>query len=237
MAPPHSVNQHTQELPGRPSTVTFSPSSNLSAARSSSWFCTLLHPRPCIYCLGTRCSPHEWFGQSRAPHTQRWAPGIEYVDGREGTAVVNFMTINSEGRPIWVVEDSPADVDLVRYAFAQHGVSSPLEVYADGESAIKKIEELERRKPCGDCLHTPLLAVLDVNLPRRSGLEVLKRMRESPLFAKMPVIVFTSAESEREHALSVGFEAQAFILKGLELDDFTLIGDAVKKMLRSAEAV
>jgi len=141
------------------------------------------------------------------------------------------MMNGSLERPIWLVEDSPADVELVRYAFEQYGVEGRLEIFADGEAAIHRIDEIDRSSVDCDC--KPLLAVLDVNLPRRTGLEVLERIRSSERIGEVPVIVFTSSESERDRAMSRELGAQEYLLKSLELDQFSIVGAVVKRLLPS----
>ena len=143
------------------------------------------------------------------------------------------MNEQSEERPIWLVEDSPADVELVRYSFDQHGIRGPVTVFSDGEAVITKINEIEATCPTSGCRNTPRLALLDVNLPRRTGLEVLERIRSSSVLAQIPVVVFTSSASERDRAMSDNLGAQEYVLKGLDLDDFTKVGAVVKRLLLS----
>jgi DNA-binding response OmpR family regulator len=134
------------------------------------------------------------------------------------------------------VEDSPADVELVRYAFEQHGVQGLITVFTDGEAAIRKIDEIDAKKDNCDSKCEPRLAVLDVNLPRRTGLEVLQRLRLSSALCKVPVVVFTSSESERDRAMSDNLGAQEYILKGLDLDDFSKVGEVVNRLLQAGSA-
>ena len=137
----------------------------------------------------------------------------------------------SEDCPIWLVEDSPADVALLRYAFEQYGIIARVEVYSDGEAAIRRIEEIDRKTTGGSCACFPRLAVLDMNLPKCDGIEVLERLRKSSVLSRVPVIVFTSSESERDRAMSTELGAKEYVLKALDLDQFASVGAVVKRFL------
>ena len=141
------------------------------------------------------------------------------------------MSKHLEERPIWLVEDSLADVELVRYAFEQNGVEGRVTVFYDGEAAIREIDDIDRKHTGAGCECAPRLALLDINLPRRTGLEVLERIRSSRALSNIPVVVFTSSASERDRAMSDNLGAQEYILKGLDLDDFSHVGAVVKRLL------
>src|SRR3954447_14214928 len=96
-------------------------------------------------------------------------------------------------RHILLIEDNPADVGLVREALNEHGVGGELTVIANGERAIKFIDETEAgEQQCPD------LIILDLNLPKRSGKDVLTRIRTSTICPQVPVIILTSSDNQRD---------------------------------------
>ena len=122
---------------------------------------------------------------------------------------------------VLLVEDNEADVRLTREALRESGDEVRLSAVADGDKAIAF---LRREEGFADAPR-PDLVLLDLNLPRKSGLEVLDEMRADAALAPIPVIMLTSsgAQSDVEAAYARG--ANAFVVKPLELDAFMdLIG-------------
>src|SRR3712207_2079499 len=97
------------------------------------------------------------------------------------------MTHDSTLRPILLVEDNPVDVDLTRRAFRRRSLLSPLQVARDGEDALAHLESWERGQP------VPAVVLLDLKLPRISGIDVLRRIRAHPRFGTVVVVVLTSS--------------------------------------------
>ena len=130
---------------------------------------------------------------------------------------------------IVLVEDNSADVHLVKEALSEHLVSYTLTVIKDGEKAIQHIDDVDNQTREG-----PSLVILDLNLPRRSGRDVLRRLRLSARFADVPVIILSSsnAEKDREEALSLG--ATLYITKPTDLAQFLNIGAIIKKLIEAA---
>src|SRR3954471_11432536 len=94
---------------------------------------------------------------------------------------------------VLLVEDNRADVLIIEEAIAMHGLPIDLHVLSDGGKAFEYIDRADRDStPCPDLL------VLDLNLPKRSGKEVLQRVRESPKWKDVPVLVMTSSNSPRD---------------------------------------
>lgn len=128
------------------------------------------------------------------------------------------------------MEDNPADAHLVRAAIAEHGVDCELSVLTDGAKAIAFMDHVDATShPC------PHLVVLDLNLPKRTGLEVLQRIRESGKCSNAPVVILSSsdANSDRMAALTLG--ANRYIKKPLDLEEFLKVGGALKDMLSEEE--
>ena len=127
---------------------------------------------------------------------------------------------------IVLVDDNPADVLLVREALAWNGVVSTLLVAEDGDEAIRYIDEIDAASlPCPD------LIVLDLNLPKKTGFQVLERLRASPMCGSRPAAILSSsgAAADRKRAERLG--ASCYICKPSNLDDFLSIGKELKQML------
>lgn len=132
---------------------------------------------------------------------------------------------------IVLVEDAEADVYLVREALEQCGLSFDLSVLEDGEKAVKFVEhaDLDPQVPM------PQLMLLDLNLPRRSGGEVLARLRQSQRFRELPVVILTSSESPADKAIAARFTALYF-RKPSRLDEFMKLGALVQSLLGAGTA-
>jgi two-component system, chemotaxis family, response regulator Rcp1 len=129
----------------------------------------------------------------------------------------------SSGRParVLLVEDNEADVRLTREALRESGDPIRMASVTDGELAMSYL----RHEAGYEDVSRPDLVLLDLNLPRKNGLEVLAEMRADEGLAHIPVIVLTSsaARSDVQEAYARG--ANAFVVKPLELDAFMdLIG-------------
>jgi CheY-like chemotaxis protein len=127
---------------------------------------------------------------------------------------------------VLMVEDNLADALLVREALRAEKL--PVEVYAavDGEQAISFIEKAED----GGGAPTPDMVILDINLPRVDGFEVLRRIRSSARFEKLPVMVVTSSDSPGDRSESARI-ANAYFRKCPDYDEFLKIGPAIRAML------
>jgi CheY-like chemotaxis protein len=123
---------------------------------------------------------------------------------------------------ILIAEDNPADVYLIEEALREHQVPFTMTIAEDGEAAMDMIAAGQVR---------PDLILLDLNMPKRSGGEVLARLRQDKNCQKVPVIVLTSSDSpaDREEILSLG--ATSYIRKPTGLDEFLEIGAAIKRIV------
>ena len=129
---------------------------------------------------------------------------------------------------VLLVEDNPADVFLVEEAIKEHQLPVHLVVVEDGEAAIRF---LERANVETDTV--PRAVVLDWNLPRRSGSEVLQHLRTSTSFADIPVIVFTSSDSRWDRELAAQLGATRYFRKSADFDEFMEIGNVLEEILRT----
>src|SRR6516165_7876468 len=97
---------------------------------------------------------------------------------------------------ILLAEDNPADIYLIREALREHGVDCAVQVACDGQEVLAIISR-------GDSHPTGLdLIILDLNLPRHDGIEILQKLREAPEFARVPVVVLTSSDSLRDRRVA-----------------------------------
>lgn len=120
-----------------------------------------------------------------------------------------------------LVEDNGADVRLTREALREAGEDVRLSAVGDGEQAMLYL----RREEGYAEVPRPDLVLLDLNLPRKSGLEVLDELRADAALASIPVIVLTSSAAHQDVEECYARGANAFVVKPLELDAFMdLIG-------------
>jgi len=134
--------------------------------------------------------------------------------------------------PILLAEDNAADVFLIREAFREHSLNVDLQVVEDGEAAISYID----RADSDSAMQAPAAILLDLNLPRMDGRQVLSHIRHSVRCALVPVIVISSSSSpyDRENASLLG--ATEFFTKPLNYAEFLGIGKLVKDLLNQSKS-
>jgi len=129
-----------------------------------------------------------------------------------------MKTIGTDATPIEVllVEDSPGDVRLTQEAFKDAKVHINLNVASDGAEAM---EFLNRE---GKHAHAPRpdLILLDLNLPKKDGREVLEEVKESPTLMSIPVVILTTSASDADILRSYRLHANCYITKPVSLDAF-----------------
>ncbi len=144
--------------------------------------------------------------------------------------IMNNPTFERKIR-ILLVEDNPADVDLMRLALLGAQLDCELTVLEDGAEALDFLRGLEAIGAS-----TPDLAVLDLNLPKIDGVEVLLAMRAHQSFSRVPVAVVTSSSSPRERAHIEQFGVGRYITKPADLDEFLMIGFTLKELLAERDS-
>jgi chemotaxis family two-component system response regulator Rcp1 len=120
-------------------------------------------------------------------------------------------------------EDNPADVYLIRQALDEIGITYDLKVAVHGGEVL----DLVAGKPSG----VPDLIVLDLNLPRHEGLEILKFIRESVDLSRVPVVILTSSDSPKDRIAASELGADCYIRKPSNLDEFMAIGRTFHSLL------
>ncbi|WP_339886729.1 response regulator [uncultured Flavobacterium sp.] len=124
------------------------------------------------------------------------------------------MPSNNTERAILLVEDNPVDLDLTLRAFATKKISNPIQVARDGEEALKYFERWKNGEP------TPIVILLDLNMPKINGLEVLEKLKSHPIYKTIPVVVLTtsSESSDLEKAYQLG--VNSYIVKPVSFENF-----------------
>jgi chemotaxis family two-component system response regulator Rcp1 len=117
---------------------------------------------------------------------------------------------------ILLVEDTPADVALVRQALQGGPLPVHLTVIEEGEQALAFIR---RRAPYADAVR-PDLILLDLHLPGKNGHEVLQELKSDPTLRVIPVVMLTSSEAPEDIRQSYALQANAYVVKPLELAPF-----------------
>ena len=122
--------------------------------------------------------------------------------------------MSAAARPITVllVEDDPGDVLLVREAFDAHKLNNRLLVAADGVEAMELLRSADADRPD--------LVLLDLNLPRKDGREVLAEIKSDKALRSIPVVVLTTSDAEEDILRSYDLHANAYVTKPVDFDRF-----------------
>ena len=117
---------------------------------------------------------------------------------------------------VLLVEDDPGDVLMTREAFEHFQIANTLHVVGDGEQAMHFLRKT------GDYsgMPTPGLILLDLNLPRRNGLEVLAEMKADDDLLSIPVVVLTTSQAQEDILRSYALHANAYVSKPVDFDKF-----------------
>ena len=116
--------------------------------------------------------------------------------------------------PIFLVEDNPIDVDLTIRAFQHRNLHNPVTVARDGEEAIKYIQKWDDGDPL------PVVILLDLKLPKYSGLEVLKVIKSHQVYKKIPVVILTTSSDETDMSEAYELGANSYIVKPVDFEKF-----------------
>jgi chemotaxis family two-component system response regulator Rcp1 len=132
-------------------------------------------------------------------------------------------------RHILLIEDNAADVYLVKEMLRETGVSCKLDVLKDGDEALDYIERIDQG-PDAAC---PDLMLLDLNLPRRNGAEILARLQTSVKCGSVPVIVLTSSDSPQDREMALRLGARHYFRKPPDLDRFYTLSHLISDIWAS----
>lgn len=146
---------------------------------------------------------------------------IAYKDG-------NLSLPNSiSDRPVHIllVEDNPGDVRLAKAALAEGKVKNDLHVARDGVEALEYLRKQGQYKGAP----RPDLVLLDLNLPRKTGREVLQEVKDDPDLRRIPIIVLTSSEAEEDILKSYNLHANGYVTKPVDFDKFVKLMNTIEE--------
>jgi len=127
-----------------------------------------------------------------------------------------MVSMKAEPINLLLVEDDPGDVLLVREALAERDLAQNLKVVGDGVEAVRYV----RGEGAYEGRARPDVILLDLNLPRKSGAEVLAEIKADPALAMIPIVVLTTSESEEDVLRAYRHHANAYITKPVDFDRF-----------------
>jgi CheY-like chemotaxis protein len=117
---------------------------------------------------------------------------------------------------ILLVEDDPGDVLMTREAFEYHKIRNSLHVVSDGVEALRFL----RGEAAYEHMPRPGLILLDLNLPKKDGREVLAEIKAEPSLRSIPVVVLTTSEAEEDILRSYDLHANAYVTKPVDFERF-----------------
>ncbi len=120
-----------------------------------------------------------------------------------------------QAKPILLVEDNPDDELLTVRALKRQNFANPVVVAHDGQEALDRLFGEGKEEP-----QVPALVLLDLNLPRVEGLEVLRRIRSDPRTRLLPVVILTSSREERDIVEGYSLGANSYVRKPVNFDEF-----------------
>jgi len=130
---------------------------------------------------------------------------------------------------ILLIEDNMADAGLVREALSEYRVTCELTIIPDGDRAIRYLQRLDELEAC-----CPSLVIVDLNLPKRSGREVLQHLRQSACARQAIIIVLSSSDAPQDRADALQLGASHYIRKPLHLTEFLSLGSIFKSLLEAS---
>lgn len=124
--------------------------------------------------------------------------------------------------PILLVEDNPMDLDLTLRAFNKKKFSNTIQIARDGEEALAYFGRWEAGEPL------PAVILLDINLPKVNGLEVLQRLKQHPEFRRIPVVVLTSSRENSDLKTAYDLGVNSYIEKPVSFSKFIEVAEHIE---------
>lgn len=125
---------------------------------------------------------------------------------------------------ILMVEDDPGDVELTKEALEDSKLSINLHVVEDGVQALRYLQKKDEYSE----VTSPDLILLDLNMPRKDGREVLAELREDPKLRSIPVVVLTTSEADEDIIKSYGLGANCYVTKPVGLEQFSRVIQSIE---------
>jgi len=137
------------------------------------------------------------------------------------------MNNGKNGHPIEIllVEDNPGDVRLTQEAFRENDINNKLNVVNNGQEAMYYLRREGEYKDAA----RPGLILLDLNLPRKDGREVLAEIKSDSTLQQIPVVILTTSESDDDILKTYSLHANCFITKPVDMQEFVKVVEAVEK--------
>lgn len=129
---------------------------------------------------------------------------------------MDFLKNSKEKPRILLVEDNPGDIRLTQEALKESNMEIHLDVVSDGEQAL---DFLLKRNKYVDA-NRPHIVLLDLNLPKKNGIEVLKEVKANDNLKRIPIIVLTTSDADHDISKAYNLHANCYILKPVDFDDF-----------------
>jgi CheY-like chemotaxis protein len=133
---------------------------------------------------------------------------------------------------ILLVEDNPDDIDLTVEALRENRSTHHLHVVENGTDALAFL----RRDGTYAAAPRPDLVLLDLNLPKKSGYEVLEAIKADPRLQRIPVVILTSSAAESDRRRSADLGADGYVTKPVDLDDFLRVVEAINHFCQPGQS-
>lgn len=133
---------------------------------------------------------------------------------------MNSAVINGKPIEILLVEDNEGDVFLTKKVFDKAGLKNIIHIASDGEMALKILKDKNQKRPD--------IILLDINLPKKDGKQVLEEIKNDPDLKMIPVVVLTSSKAEKDILESYKLHANSYIVKPVTLDKFAEVATVVE---------
>jgi DNA-binding response OmpR family regulator len=117
---------------------------------------------------------------------------------------------------IYLVEDNEADIILIKESMKMVASSFTMQIFGDGETAIEQFRILESNRD----MQAPEIVLLDINIPRRSGLEVLQYLKSSDHLRHIPVVMMSTSQSRHDVMRSYRIGANSYVCKPVDFSEF-----------------
>ena len=125
-------------------------------------------------------------------------------------------------RPILLVDDNPMDVDLTLRAFRRRKFPNPIEVARDGEEALAWIPRWDAGEP------SPVVILLDINMPKIGGFEVLRQFKSHLSWRTIPVVMLTTSAVGEDIDAAYAYGANSYIVKPVDFDKFNEVAAQIE---------
>jgi two-component system response regulator len=132
-----------------------------------------------------------------------------------------MASVKTRDGTVLLVEDNPDDVDLLLHAFKKNGLLNEIVVARDGVEAVEHLHG-NGTQPEAEQAPLPVVVILDLNLPRLSGFDVLRQLRAHERTRLLPVVVLTTSAEDRDVIEGYRLGANAYVQKPVMMEDFVV---------------